>query len=467
MMDVLVIGAGPAGVAAAIRAAQLGARTTLASSGAFGGMAANDGPVPVRALAHAARLMREARQLPEYGIEVGEPRLDYARLLRRAAAVVETVRAQSALRPQAEAAGVVIREHLGPLRFIGPRTLETASGEPFTADRILLCVGGTSRQLTVPGAELVASHSGAWSLSQVPPSMLVIGAGATGLQVASVFAAFGTRVQLFQAGPRIAPTEDEDVSAAMKRALVDRGIEVHENFGRIERFEPTGGGVRMVYARDGLQRSAEATLAVGAVGWVAATGDLNLPVAGVQTDARGFIQVDAHLRTTAPHVWAAGDVTGGLMLVPQAIQEGFAAATNVVTDAATSVREEISPVGSFTDPEYAQVGLSEAAARASHEVEVAVVHFDSGTRSIIDGRTTGFCKLVVDRADHRILGCHLVGDRSVDVAQVAAVAMAGGLTVDTLARLPLSFPIYAGVLGRAAAMAAWHLNGHSVCADLA
>lgn len=458
MTEVLVVGAGPAGVSAAIRAAQLGARTTLATSGAFGGMAANDGPVPVRTLAHAARLMREAHQLPAYGIEVGEPRLDYPRLLARVADVVAAVGADSALRPQAEAAGVVIRERVGPMRFVGADTLESAVGEPFAADRIILCTGGVTRRLGVPGAELVATHSDAWSLTAVPGSILVVGAGATGLQVASVFNAFGTKVRLFESGPRIIPTEDEDVSAAAAEGMRRSGIEVHEGFGVIERFERTSTGIRMVYTRGGETLSAEADLAVAAIGWTADTAALNLAVAGVATDARGFIAVDEFQRTAANHVWAAGDVTGGLMLVPQAMQEGFAAATNVVTGKGVTARREINPIGSFTDPEYAQVGLSEGAASARHDVYVAVARFDTVTRGIVDGRTAGFCKLIVDRADHRILGCHVVGDRAVDTTQIAAVAMAGQLTVDALALIPLSFPTYAGVLARAAAAAAYHLN---------
>jgi pyruvate/2-oxoglutarate dehydrogenase complex dihydrolipoamide dehydrogenase (E3) component len=463
-VDVLVVGAGPAGVTAATRAAQLGARTTLVTSSDFGGMAANDGPVPVRTLAHAARLMREARQLPTYGVEVGEPRLDYGRLLDRTKQVVTTAGARSTLRAQAEAAGVTIHEHLGELRFVDTHKMQSANGERFVSDRIILCSGGIARKLGVPGAELAVSHSAAWSLTSVPPSMLVIGAGATGLQVASVFNAFGTKVKLFDAGPRIIPTEDADVSAAVAAAITEAGVEVHQNFGKVVRFEATPNGVRMFYVKDGNEFRAEAAVAVAAVGWVVDSAALNLTAAGVEIDAKGFIRVDQYQRTTAPHVWAAGDVTGGLMLVRQAIQEGFAAATNAVTNAQVSAREEISPIGSFTDPEYAQVGLTEAAARRQHDVEVIVARFEDMTRAIIDGRTIGFCKLVADRTTHRILGCHIVGDRAVDVAQIVAVAMAGGLTVEDLARLPLSFPTYAGVLARAAAAAAHRLNGGNLSA---
>ena len=160
--------------------------------------------------------------------------------------------------------------------------------------------------------------------------MLVIGAGATGVQVASIFNAFGSRIQLFEAGPRILPTEDEDVAAAVAAAFRESGMVVHENFGAIESFEKTPTGVRMIFSKDGHRDSAEAALAVVAVGWVADTAGLNLAAAGVETDHRGFVQVDEYLRTSAPHIFAAGDITGRLMLVPQAIQDGFVAATNAV-----------------------------------------------------------------------------------------------------------------------------------------
>src|SRR5688572_3153168 len=180
---VLVLGAGPAGIFAALRAADLGTTATLVTSGLLGGMAAADGPVPVRVLAHAARLIREARQMAAYGIAVGDPQLDYAALLDRAGQVVRDVRDHAALRPQLDAAGVLIHENAGPARFVDERTVQTDSGQRFEADRIIVCCGGTSRRLPIPGFELVATHSDAWGLTSLPPSMIVIGGGATGLQV--------------------------------------------------------------------------------------------------------------------------------------------------------------------------------------------------------------------------------------------------------------------------------------------
>jgi dihydrolipoamide dehydrogenase len=288
--------------------------------------------------------------------------------------------------------------------------------------------------------------------------MLVVGAGATGVQVASIFNAFGSRVRLFESGPRILPTEDEDVSAAVAAAFREAGIEVHENISAIESFEKTQTGVRMNFSRDVVRDSAEAALAVAAVGWAANTAGLSLAAAGVETDHRGFVKIDEYLRTSTPHIFAAGDITGRFMLVPQAIQDGFVAATNAVRGPTMTMGDPVSPIGSFTNPEYAQVGLTEAKARQTHDVVAAVVRFDSTTRTIIDGRKLGFCKLIVDRKTCRMLGCHVVGERAVEITQVAAIAITTRMRVDDLANIPLSFPTYAGILARVAAKAARELN---------
>jgi pyruvate/2-oxoglutarate dehydrogenase complex dihydrolipoamide dehydrogenase (E3) component len=191
---------------------------------------------------------------------------------------------------------------------------------------------------------------------------------------------------------------------------------------------------------------------------VAATTGLNLDRAGVRTDQRGYVEVDSRQRTAAPHIFAAGDVTGRAMVVHEAVREAIVAATNAVSGARTALPEQVSPIGSFTDPEYASVGLTEAAARQRHDVIVATVRFDSLPRPIIDGRPTGFCKLIVDREGHSILGCHIVGERAVELAQLAATAMAADMPVEQLALVPYSFPTYANALGRAAVRAAIKLD---------
>ena len=244
-VDVAVIGAGPAGVVAALRAARLGARTALVTRDEFGGMAANDGPVPVRALAHAARLIREASQLPRYGITAGKPALDYRRLLDRVREVTVEVRTHSSLREELEHSGVTIYEHAGAARFTEPHVIECEDAPRLHAAKTIICTGGMPRRLELPGFDLACTHSDAWTLDSAPPSMLVIGAGATGVQLASIFNAFGSHITLFEAAPRILMSEDEDVASAVNGALAVTGIEILENAGTIDRLEPCAAGVRL------------------------------------------------------------------------------------------------------------------------------------------------------------------------------------------------------------------------------
>ena len=439
---------------AALRAARLGARTELITSAGLGGMAAADGPVPVRTLAHAARLIRDARQLPRYGITAGEPALDYPRLVDRVREVTDDVRAHSVLGEELQQSGVAVHEHAGAVRFIDPHLIESTHGPRLRAEKFIICTGGMARRLDLPGSALTSTHSDAWGFSAAPPSMLVIGAGATGVQVASIFNAFGSQVTLFEAAPRILMSEDDDIASAVSAALQALGIRVLEEAGTIERFEPCPTGVRLVYAKSDIQDHIEATVTVVAAGWVANTAGLDLAAAGVENDHRGYVQVDSELRTTAPHIFAVGDITGHLMVVHEAVREGYLAATNAVLGGTTVLPAEVSPIASFTDPEYASVGVSEAAARNNRDVIVATERFGSLARPIIDGRSTGFCKLVVDRELHTILGCHIVGERAGELAQLAAVAMASGIRVEQLALVPFSFPTYANAIGRAAVRAA-------------
>jgi dihydrolipoamide dehydrogenase len=443
---------------AAMRAADLGAATTLITRDKFGGMAANDGPIPVRTLAHAARLVRESKHLHHYGVAVSNPHIDYPHLLARVREVVERVHSDTLIRSDLERLGVTILEQAGNVHFVDSHTIEGARGLRLKGEKIILCAGGCSRKLPVPGGELTATHSDAWSLTSVPPSMLVIGAGATGAQVASIFNAFGSQVHLYEAGPRILPTEDEDVSSAMADAFRDSGIAVHENFGSIEGFQKTSSGIRMLYSKDRKKFSSEAALAVVAIGWAADTAGLNLRAAQVNLNSRGYVKVNPQLQTSAQHIYAAGDITGRLMLVPQAMRDGYVAATNAVHGDTVAADSLINPIGSFTDPEYAQVGLTETQARATHDVLVAQALFQNTIRPIVDGRTTGFCKLIVDRKSHTILGCHIVGERAVEIVQMAAIAIAGKLRVDELARIPLSFPTYTDILFRAVSLAATELD---------
>ena len=450
MFDVIVMGGGPAGIAAAGRAAELGAKTALVTKEYVGGMAANDGPVPVRTLAHAARLVREANQLAQYGIEAQPPQVNYKKLIGRVQSVVYSLHEQLNLRGDLEALDVAIYEQAGESHFVDPHTIETASGEQLTGKNIIICAGGRSRSLPIPGFKHAITHSDAWNLTELPASMAVIGSGATGAQVASIFNAFGTQVSLFEVAPRILMTEDADVSSTIKDAFEAHGIHIIEGFGGIEQIEKTNGGVRFGYKLGEQSHTLTVSALVMAVGWLANAEGLNLKAAGVATNRQGYIQVNEYMQTNIPHIFAAGDVNGQSMLVPTSSQEGYYAASNAVKGLHHILRFDLIPTGSYTDPEYAKIGLTESQAREQFDVVVGTIGFDRFPRSIIDGRTTGFCKLIADRQTQKLLGCHLVGERAVETVQLVAAGMKAGLTVSQLADLPLSFPTYVEIVGWAA-----------------
>ena len=459
--ELVVVGGGPAGVTAALRARELGSSVALVERGNMGGTCTNDGCVPTRVLAHAARLVRDAEQFADYGLEGEAPRVDFARLLNRTQRIVYEVQQKKQLRRQLEAAGVRVFDRAGGTRFVDGYTLVLGDGSHVSGGKFVVCVGGHARRMEFPGSEHALTHSDVWTMKGLPSSVVVVGAAATGCQLASVFAAFGSRVRLLDVAPRILGGEDEEVSDGVARAFERRGIEIVTGIGGVEGIEKrSGDGLRFFYAYDGRSRSFDTEAVVLAVGWPGNVGALDLSAAGVEAE-RGYVRVDDALRTSAPQVFAAGDITGRMMLVQSATYEGALAAENAVLGGGRGYRHAIVPHGGFTDPEYASVGLTERQARnefGNEDCAVAVVSYADLDRGVIDGRPEGSCKLVVSRSSRLILGAHIVGEQAVEVVQLVAAAMAAGMRVGQLADLELAYPTFTAVVGLAARRLVRDLN---------
>jgi pyruvate/2-oxoglutarate dehydrogenase complex dihydrolipoamide dehydrogenase (E3) component len=449
MVDVIVLGGGPAGVTAALRARELGARVTLIERGAMGGTCTNDGCVPTRVLAKAARLARDARQFEAYGLTPCRPEIDFRRLLDRAQEIVYSVHEKKQLLSNLDATGVHTIAECWGSRFINSHTVELADGTHLNADAFILCVGGHARRLPIPGTNLALTHSDVWTLQQLPRSAAIVGAAATGCQLATILGTFGTEVYLLDLAPQILPAEDAMTAAHIRAAFDQRGVHVLTGIDGITAIDRHDGELRLHYGAGGEDRVLSVEAVIQAVGWPGNIDPLNLEVAGVES-SRSYVTVNEHLQTSAPHIYAAGDITGRMMLVQSAGYEARIAAENAVLGHRQTYAHQIVPHGGFTDPEYGSVGLTEEAAAQDNSIVVAQVPYADLDRAVIDDRTEGVCKLIADRESGRLLGAHVVGEQALEIVHMAAAGMASRMTAKELATLEIAYPTYAAVLGLAA-----------------
>jgi pyruvate/2-oxoglutarate dehydrogenase complex dihydrolipoamide dehydrogenase (E3) component len=462
--DVLVIGAGPAGTAAALRAAELGAHVGVVEAARTGGTCVNTGCVPTRVLAKTARIMREMRTAGGYGIGVVDHGIDWPSTVKRVRATVDRVRAIKSEPSRFVEAGIeLILE--GRARFADANTLVLDSGRRVTADTIMVAVGGHSRRLPIPGAEFATVPEHVLDLPNLPARVAVIGAGNTGAQLVTVFSSFGSEVTLLDLAPRILMPSDASISAVVAGAFVDQGVAVHTGIEGVTSITRAGDGAQvdvagagagaggvltLTWTAAGESVSGEFDAVVMATGWPADVDDLGLENAGIET-SRSSIPVDQYFRSVVPHIFAVGDTTGKDMLVQAAQFEGEAAAENAVLGANRRTPHHLLPAGGFTDPDYAGVGLTEAQARERDpRCVVSTVPYSSLDRAVIDDREIGFLKLIADRRRELILGAHAVGENAIEVVQSVTTAMAAGVDVSTLANVRFAYPTYSAIIGLAA-----------------
>ncbi len=418
--DCIVIGSGPGGYVAAIRAAQLGMKTVVVERDRVGGRCLNYACIPAKAVLRSADILQEIRDAEEFGIRVGEPEVDFGAVMKRRDSVVKTL--------TGGVSGLLKKNKIDLLEGTGSLTgtgRVTVDGQELAAGTIVLATGSVPRP--IPGTQFggrVIGTEEAWALKELPKSMAVVGAGASGAEIASAYARLGVDVRLFEALERVLPTEDADISKLAERGLKRQGISIHT--GTLVRDVESGrSSVKFTFGEE----SGEADWLVIAAGRGPDVDALGLEGAGVRLAESGLIDVDGALRTSASGVYAIGDLVLGPALAHKASDEGIVA----VEDAAGLTTHPISyidiPRATFCTPNVGSFGLTEAQAREQgHDVVVGKVQYGAVGAGTVYGDRAGLVKIVGDRQYGELLGGHVVGTRATELIQelVNAKLLEGG-----------------------------------------
>jgi dihydrolipoamide dehydrogenase len=449
--DCIVIGSGPGGYVTAIRAAQLGMKTAVIEKDKVGGRCLNYACIPAKAVLRVADIAGEIREASEFGITVSEPSIDFGAVMERRDSVVGTLTGGVSMLLKKNKVDVIEGE--GSLTGGGV----SVNGERIEAKTIVLATGSVKRPLpgTSFGGRVIGTEE-AWALEQKPASMVVVGAGASGAEIASAYARLGVKVTLFEALERVLPTEDADISRLAQRGLARQGIDIHT----ATLVQDIVSGESSVTYRFGDERG-EADWLVIAAGRGPDVGALNLEGAGVNLGERGLIQVDGAMRTSVPGLYAVGDIVPGPALAHKASDEGVIA----VEDAAGLPTHPINyidiPRATFCAPNVASFGLTEAQAKEQgYDVTVGKVPYGAVGAGTVYGDRQGMVKIIGDRKYGELLGGHIVGAKATELIQelVNAKALEGGYS--EVARMIHGHPTMSeAVMEAARALDGWLIHG--------
>jgi dihydrolipoamide dehydrogenase len=423
---VVVLGGGPAGAVAALRAAQLGADTVLVERDLLGGTCVNRGCIPTKALLAGSELVGRLRDASDWGIALGEVGVDWPVMRERAMAIAARMR--GGVEEACTRRGVRVVRGDGWLVARDRVAVETAEGvEEISAPTIVIATGSEPARLGLLDFDepSVLTSTGALEMEDLPESMIILGGGIIGCEFASMLEPLGCRVTLIEALPAILATEERRVSQTMTQALRRQGVEVivGTTVESVAGYRPDGVTVRL---SDGSEREAARILV--AVGRTPNTSDIGLEELGIRTE-RGLIQVDEHLRTGVGDVYAVGDAIPTAQLAHLGQAEG-ANAVETALDGPRVLDRAVVPSCVYTIPEIGRVGLTEEAARASGaDVLVGTGRLGANGKALALGETLGFCRLVVDRPSDRLLGATIMGPHATDLIHELGLALMYGISV--------------------------------------
>lgn len=466
--DVVVLGSGPGGYVAAIRASQLGLKTAIVERENLGGVCLNWGCIPTKALIHNAEVLETLHDAESLGFTFENLKVDYAAAVKRSRDVSGR---------QAKGVGFLMRKNKidvieGHGVFTDPHTLQVSPTEYFpeskertvTAANVIIAVGARARGL--PGVEIdgdrIIQYRDAIVMDKLPKKLIVVGSGAIGMEFSYIYNAYGVEVTVIEMLDQVLPLEDAEVAAEVAKAVRKAGINVMVST-RTEGAEKTKKGVKVTVKnlKDDSTETLEADKVLMAAGVQPNTDKAGLDAAGVQLSERGgYVEIDEVMRTNVPHIYAIGDIVGQPMLAHKAVHEGHVAA-EAAAGQKSFFDARVIPSVAYTDPEVAWVGLTEDEAKKQGiKIEKGVFPWAASGRAIANGRDEGFTKLIFDAETHRILGGSIVGTHAGDLISELALAVEMGADVVDIAKTIHPHP----TLGESVGMAAEVAEG--VCTDL-
>jgi len=463
--DIVILGSGSTAFAAALRAESLGAKVLMIEKGTLGGTCINWGCIPSKTLIHASLFRREARLGRNIGLGLSEEDIDYDLLGQHKERVVRHLRQTRYLDILQKVPGLTLVKGTG--RFIGSETIEVGDRH-IRSEKILIATGGFPRIIDIPGlqgTDYLTSRS-ALQMKTIPHSLIVIGGGVIAMEVGQMFLRLGSKVTILEHGPRILPGLETEPVEALREALAAEGMRIEVKASvcsvRKER-DRTVVEVEINGFRDEL--TAERLLL--AVGTAPATDGIGLEKVGVEKDAKGFIKVDETMRTSSTGIWAAGDVTGGMMIATVGAREGIVAVDNMINpECGCRMDYLMVPMAIFTDPEVGFVGLTEAAAlNVGYDVICNSISVSAIPKAHVTGEIAGAIKIVAEKKGGRILGVHLSCYRGSELINEAALALSCKMTVRELGNAMHVYPSMSEGLRLCAQGFSRDINRLSCCAE--
>jgi dihydrolipoamide dehydrogenase len=445
---VVVLGGGPAGDVAALRASQIGADVVMVERAHLGGTCLNWGCIPTKALLAVSDLLRKVQRGEEFGLKIPTVEIDFPAMMARKDKVVKTMR--DGVTFAAERRKVKVARGQG--RVEGREVVVAGEGgeERYPYDHLILCTGSEPAQL--PGFDFehptVLTSNDVVSLTTLPKSMIVLGAGVIGCEFASLFAPMGVELTMVELLPRILAGVDDRTQKQFQQNLKKQGVTLHLG-KRIENVKEYRDDGITVVLDDGTELSAECLLV--SIGRQAQTRGIGLEELGVEIDERGFIVVDEFLRTSVPNVWGAGDCIGGLQLAHLGSAEGARAVENALEGKLIPMDRTVVPSCVYTHPEIATVGLhADAAKEAGHQVLTGMAKFGGDGKALGEGEPEGYVQLVADKETRALLGATIYGGHATELIHDVGSALYDGMTIDELGDIIHAHPTFSEMIGDAA-----------------